>query len=67
MQDVLITSARKCLFYPIGIWSFLVLIVWFSGAMVFYYVEHSQDWSYFQLVYFAFISLLAIFYGDFTL
>jgi hypothetical protein len=34
---------------------------------VFYYAEHSQTWSYFQSVYFAVISLLAIGYGDFTL
>jgi potassium channel subfamily K len=67
MQDVLVTSARKRLFYSLFIWGSSLLFVWLGGAMVFCFAEHSQNWSYFQSVYFSFISLLAIGYGDFTL
>lgn len=39
--------------------------LWFIGALVFYYSEHEQDWSYFQSLYFAYTTLLTIGYGDF--
>jgi potassium channel subfamily K len=67
MQDVLVTSARKRLLYSLFVWGSSLLLVWLAGAMVFYFAEHTQNWSYFESVYFAFMSLLAIGYGDFTL
>jgi len=42
-------------------WFFL----WFIGALVFYFAEHEQDWSYFQSLYFTYTTLLTIGYGDF--
>ena len=45
-----------------GAWLFL----WFIGALVFYFAEHEQRWTYFQSLYFCYTTLLIIGYGDFT-
>lgn len=43
-----------------------VMILWFVGAAVFWQAEKgSQDWSYFESLYFTYVSLLTIGYGDF--
>ncbi|MCJ1350793.1 MAG: Potassium channel [Icmadophila ericetorum] len=43
-----------------------VLILWLIGAVVFYEAEKgSQNWSYFESLYFTYVSLLTIGYGDF--
>lgn len=40
-------------------------LLWCVGAMVFYYVEHeTQGLTYFQSLYFCYVSLLTIGYGD---
>jgi len=46
--------------------SFLAFtILWFVGAVVFWRAEHrEQDLSYFQALYFCYVSLLTIGYGD---
>ena len=44
-----------------GAWLFL----WFIGALIFYFAEHEQDWSYFGSLYFAYTTLLTIGYGDY--
>lgn len=41
------------------------LVVWFLGALVFWYSEEPQGWSYFESLYFSYTSLLTIGYGDF--
>ena len=41
------------------------LLLWLIGALVFYYAEHEQGWTYFQSLYFAYTTLLTIGYGDF--
>lgn len=43
-------------------WFFL----WLMGAFAFYKFEITQGWTYFQSLYFAYTSLLAIGYGDFS-
>lgn len=43
-------------------WFFL----WLMGAFAFYKFEVKQGWTYFQSLYFAYTSLLAIGYGDFN-
>ena len=54
-------------------WTALVIsgsawfVLWFVGAVVFWKAEHEQEWSYFQSLYFAYVSLLTIGYGDFKL
>lgn len=42
-------------------WFFL----WFVGALVFYFAEYEQEWSYFGSLYFAYTTLLTIGYGDY--
>ncbi|KAF2163185.1 hypothetical protein M409DRAFT_68779 [Zasmidium cellare ATCC 36951] len=42
------------------------LILWFVGAVIFKACETEQGWSYFQSLYFTFIALLTIGYGDLT-
>ena len=44
-----------------GAWLFL----WFIGALIFYFAEHEQEWSYFGSLYFAYTTLLTIGYGDY--
>lgn len=44
-----------------GAWLFL----WFIGALIFYFAEHEQGWSYFGSLYFAYTTLLTIGYGDY--
>ena len=39
--------------------------LWFIGALVFYKAERNQNWSYFESLYFSYVSLLTIGYGDF--
>src|SRR5207253_1062196 len=39
-------------------------ILWFGGAAVFQWTEAPQGWSYFEGLYFAYIVLLTIGYGD---
>lgn len=41
-------------------------LLWFVGALVFYKAERKQGWTYFQSLYFAYTSLLAIGFGDFA-
>ncbi|RDL37084.1 putative potassium channel [Venustampulla echinocandica] len=40
------------------------LILWFAGAAVFQASEKDQDWTYFKSLYFSYVSLLTIGYGD---
>ncbi|MCJ1393861.1 Potassium channel [Xylographa bjoerkii] len=42
------------------------LFLWLVGAMVFWKAEKNQQWTYFGALYFAYVSLLTIGYGDFT-
>ena len=43
-----------------------VLFLWFVGATVFYAAErNSQNWSFFEALYFTYVSLLTVGYGDF--
>ncbi|KAI9875241.1 MAG: Potassium channel [Pleopsidium flavum] len=51
------------LYISASAWFFL----WFVGAVVFWQAEKNQNWSYFQSLYFAYISLLTIGYGDLRL
>ena len=42
------------------------LVLWFLGALIFYFAEHEQEWTYFVSLYFAYTSLITIGYGDFA-
>ena len=39
--------------------------LWFIGALVFYFAEYEQGWTYFQSLYFAYTTLLTIGFGDY--
>ncbi|KAJ7060616.1 hypothetical protein C8F01DRAFT_1290323 [Mycena amicta] len=41
------------------------IVLWFFGALVFFYAEAPQSWTYFEALYFSYTSLLTIGYGDF--
>ncbi|KAK0920293.1 hypothetical protein LTR91_011426 [Friedmanniomyces endolithicus] len=41
------------------------LLLWFVGAAIFMVAERNQQWTYFDSVYFTYICLLTIGYGDF--
>ncbi|KAF8198204.1 hypothetical protein K438DRAFT_1717847 [Mycena galopus ATCC 62051] len=44
---------------------FAFLLLWFLGAMVFWFAEAPQNWTYFETIYFSYTTLLTIGYGDF--
>ena len=41
------------------------LFLWFIGALIFYFAEYEQSWSYFGSLYFSYTTLLTIGYGDY--
>ncbi|KAJ7102818.1 tandem pore domain K+ channel [Mycena epipterygia] len=49
----------------LGTSMFAFLALWFLGAMVFWFAEAPQSWTYFESLYFSYTSLLTIGYGDF--
>ena len=63
------TKKRWMLF---GISSFALILLWFIGAVIFWKTEstaisfQSPPWTYFESIYFVFITLLTIGYGDFV-
>jgi potassium channel subfamily K len=67
MKLVILRAARKRILYSLSLWFFFAFFLWLVGAVVFYRAEKDQRWTYFDAVYFTFISLLAIGYGDVTL
>ena len=64
MRDVLQRTSKKRLRYSVLIWGSFTIVLWIAGAGVFYAVQESNGWTYFEAIYFAFISILAIGYGD---
>ncbi|KAK7053089.1 hypothetical protein VNI00_004410 [Paramarasmius palmivorus] len=55
-------NTRK--YVSLGSATFVFLIVWFGGALVFWYAEDAQGWSYPTCLYFTYVVLLTIGYGD---
>ena len=64
MQLIMVKAARKRVLFSAGLWAFFAFFLWFVGAVVFFVAEEDTGWSYFDALYFTFISLLAIGYGD---
>ncbi|KAJ7457934.1 hypothetical protein B0H11DRAFT_1818017 [Mycena galericulata] len=56
-------STRK--YSALGSSLFAYCVLWFLGAMVFWFSEVEQGWTYFESLYFSYTSLLTIGYGDF--
>jgi len=67
MQLIIVKAARKRILYSMSLWTLFAFFLWLVGAVVFYLAEKEQNWSYFEAIYFTFISILAIGYGDFGL
>lgn len=55
-------SHRKWM--ALGMSTLAAMTLWFIGALIFYFAERKQNWSYFVSLYFAYTSLLTIGYGD---
>ena len=49
----------------LAISTFAFAFLWSIGALVFFYAEKNQKWSYFEAFYFSYTTLLTIGYGDF--
>lgn len=64
MQLIMVKAERKRVLYSMGLWVFFASFLWFVGAVVFFLAEKDHGWSYFDAIYFTFISLTAIGYGD---
>jgi potassium channel subfamily K len=54
---------RKWINFAISTFAFAFL--WIIGALVFWFAEKNQQWSYFESFYFSYTTLLTIGYGDF--
>lgn len=68
MRVIILRASRRRILYSMVLWTFFALFLWLGGAVVFHLAELGHhDWSYFDAVYFTFISILAIGYGDETL
>ncbi|KAB8356592.1 hypothetical protein FH972_024174 [Carpinus fangiana] len=64
MREIQRKSVRKSQWRALVISLTAAFLLWFLGALVFSYTEYEQDWSYFQALYFAYVVLLTIGYGD---
>jgi potassium channel subfamily K len=64
MQEIALRATSRRIFLSIGLWLLFSIFLWMGGAVLFYLSEHHQGWTYFNAVYFTFISLLTIGYGD---
>ncbi|KAI9841648.1 MAG: Potassium channel [Sclerophora amabilis] len=65
MREVQEQAAQSRRWTSLAISSTAWLVLWFVGAVVFWESEAPQGWTYFQSLYFSYISLLTIGYGDF--
>ncbi|KAF1831826.1 voltage-gated potassium channel [Decorospora gaudefroyi] len=66
MRRLQTLSERKRRYTALAISATAALLLWFIGALIFMYSEEPQGWSYFVSLYYAYISLLTIGYGDFV-
>ncbi|KAJ7203756.1 hypothetical protein GGX14DRAFT_698891 [Mycena pura] len=56
-------TVRK--YYALASSVFAFLLVWFLGALGFFFTEVAQSWTYFESLYFSYTTLLTLGYGDF--
>ena len=65
MRKIQKRAASRRRWMAMGLSTGTWLILWFVGAAIFQKCEESyQGWTYFEAVYFCFVSLLTIGYGD---
>ncbi|KAK4539890.1 hypothetical protein LTR36_010284 [Oleoguttula mirabilis] len=65
MRKVQATAENERRWAALGTSSLFALILWFVGAAIFMVCEKNQEWTYFQSLYFAYVCLLTIGYGDY--
>lgn len=68
MRQVQKQAARRYRLLALAVSGSSFCILWFIGAVVFWQAENAtggQHWSYFEALYFTYVSLLTIGYGDF--
>ena len=66
MREVQKKAASDNRWTALAVSAFAAFFLWFVGAAVFQQAElNSQGWSYFEALYFTYVSLLTIGYGDF--
>lgn len=65
MRKILYDASRRKRWMALCISASVWFILWFAGAAVFQAAEKDQGWSYFESIYFAYVCLLTIGYGDF--
>jgi potassium channel subfamily K len=66
MRRVQTLSERKRRYTALALSTTAALLLWFMGALVFMYSEEPQGFSYFVALYYAYVSLLTIGYGDYV-
>lgn len=66
MRKIQKKASQKQKWTALLISSWAWFFLWLIGAFAFYKFEIKQGWTYFQSLYFAYTSLLAIGYGDFS-
>ncbi|KAF5320655.1 hypothetical protein D9758_018220 [Tetrapyrgos nigripes] len=66
MRNVRYRSKTVRRYTALGVSFFAFLVLWFIGALVFWFAESNQSWTYGTSLYFAYVSLLTIGYGDFV-
>jgi potassium channel subfamily K len=65
MRRVQERSERKRRYTALAFSTTAALLLWFFGALVFMFSEKPQGFSYFVALYYSYVSLLTIGYGDF--
>ncbi|KAH9828842.1 putative potassium channel isoform 2A [Teratosphaeria destructans] len=66
MRKVQRTAERERRWFSLLTSITVALSLWLSGAAVFMVTERAQQWTYFDSVYFTFVCLLTIGYGDYS-
>ncbi|EDU49906.1 potassium channel isoform 2A [Pyrenophora tritici-repentis] len=66
MRRVQELSERKRRYTALALSTAAALLLWFLGALVFMYSEKPQGFTYFLALYYAYVSLLTIGYGDYV-
>jgi potassium channel subfamily K len=64
MRDIIENADSGRAWSSLGVSLGAFCVLWFAGAAVFQQTERAQDWSYFEGLYFSYIVLLTIGYGD---
>ncbi|KAI9784507.1 MAG: Potassium channel [Peltula sp. TS41687] len=64
MRKVQDSAAQRRRWTSLAISASVWVVLWLIGAVVFQKAERKQNWSYFQSIYFSYVALMTIGYGD---